>query len=87
MEKEVQHAKAKEKARRILLNQNEPGTDILDNGEEKVAQKESVAATKVNVEEEKAIASSTVTTTSNILNPPILQDFLKKVRKRRAPDK
>jgi len=92
MEKEQQDAKAKEEARRILLNQNDQSeSDMLDdNRDAKVPQKES-AAPKGNVEEEKAKSSTVTTTTiernSNILNPPILQDFLDKVRKRRALDK
>ena len=94
IEKEQQDAKAKEEARRILQNEQITlESDMLDgngNRDAKVPQKES-AATKGNVEEEK-VTPSTVTTksierTSNILNPPILQDFLEKVRKRRALDK
>ena len=94
MEKEQQDAKAKEEARRILQNEQITlESDMLDgngNRDAKVPQKES-EATKGNVEEEK-VTPSTVTTksierTSNILNPPILQDFLEKVRKRRALDK
>ena len=92
MEKEQQDAKAKEEARRILLNQNEqPGSDVLDNDKDAKVPHKEVAATKGNVEEEIAIPTTVTTTTiegkSNILNPPILQDFLEKVRKRRALDK
>ena len=90
MEKEQQDAKAKEEARRILLNQNEQSATLESDGDAKIPQKES-AATKGNVEKEKANSSTVTTTTierkSNILNPPILQDFLDKVRKRRALDK
>jgi len=90
MEKEQQDAKAKEEARRILLNQNDQSATLESDGDAKVPQTESVAAVKVN-EEEKANSSTVTTTTierkSNILNPPILQDFLDKVRKRRALDK
>ena len=91
MEKGVQDAKAKEEARRILLNQNEQSATLESDGDAKVAQTESVAAVKIN-DEEKANSSTVTTTTtierkSNILNPPILQDFLDKVRKRRALDK
>ena len=93
MEKKEQDAKAKEEARRILLNQDDQSTTLESDGDAKVAQMESVAAAvKVN-EEEEAIPTTVTTTTatieskSNILNPPILQDFLDKVRKRRAVNK
>ena len=93
MEKEQQDAKAKEEARRILLNQNEQSATLESDGDAKVAQTDSVAAAvKGNIGEEKANSSTVTTTTtiertSNILNPPILQAFLEKVRKRRALDK
>ena len=85
LEKKEQDAKAKEEARRIL-NQNEQSAILESDGDAKVPQMESAATiNKANEEEEEAIPTTVTTTTierkSNILNPPILQDFLEKVKK------